>query len=152
MLDGATGRRPAGLPLADRPEGAAMAPVVLVHGFYHVPAHFDAVATYLRAAGRTVVVPELHRGSLRRRSSSHPPPTRKYPRRGGEQGAVRPRPQEVCPRGPPPHARGTPPSGRAEPDDPGIIAEDVRPSLNRSPPPGTRGPLPPRVHEREPLS
>jgi len=49
---------------ADRPGGAAPAPVVLVHGLYHVPAHFDAVAASLRAAGGRVVVPELHRGSL----------------------------------------------------------------------------------------
>ncbi|MEU1532047.1 alpha/beta fold hydrolase [Streptomyces fagopyri] len=41
-----------------------MTAVVLVHGLYHRPAHFAAVAERLRTAGREVVVPELHRGSL----------------------------------------------------------------------------------------
>ncbi|MFI9171759.1 alpha/beta fold hydrolase [Streptomyces lincolnensis] len=41
-----------------------MAAVVLVHGLYHRPEHFDAVADRLRTAGTHVVVPELHRGSL----------------------------------------------------------------------------------------
>ena len=38
--------------------------VVLVHGLWHDPAHFDLVAAPLRAAGVEVAVPELHRGSL----------------------------------------------------------------------------------------
>ncbi|MYR98130.1 MULTISPECIES: alpha/beta hydrolase [unclassified Streptomyces] len=37
---------------------------VLVHGLYHRPGHFAAVADGLRARGIKVVVPELHRGSL----------------------------------------------------------------------------------------
>jgi pimeloyl-ACP methyl ester carboxylesterase len=37
---------------------------VLVHGLYHVPEHFAAVADLLRARGVEVAVPELHRGSL----------------------------------------------------------------------------------------
>ncbi|MFJ8007769.1 alpha/beta fold hydrolase [Streptomyces fagopyri] len=41
-----------------------MTAVVLVHGLYHRPAHFAAVAERLRTAGSEVVVPELHRGSL----------------------------------------------------------------------------------------
>ncbi|MCS7483174.1 alpha/beta hydrolase [Umezawaea endophytica] len=41
-----------------------MPAVVLVHGLYHQPAHFDALATILRAAGVQVAVPALHRGSL----------------------------------------------------------------------------------------
>jgi pimeloyl-ACP methyl ester carboxylesterase len=41
-----------------------MAGVVLVHGLYHRPEHFDRVAERLRAEGTPVVVPELHRGSL----------------------------------------------------------------------------------------
>ncbi|MFD4689030.1 alpha/beta fold hydrolase [Streptomyces sp. NPDC058463] len=41
-----------------------MTAVVLVHGLYHRPDHFSAVADRLRAAGTEVVVPELHRGSL----------------------------------------------------------------------------------------
>ncbi|MFG2475716.1 alpha/beta hydrolase [Streptomyces fagopyri] len=41
-----------------------MTAVVLVHGLYHRPEHFGAVAERLRAAGSEVVVPELHRGSL----------------------------------------------------------------------------------------
>lgn len=39
--------------------------MVLVHGLYHRPEHFDAVAERLRAAGIETVAPELHRGSLR---------------------------------------------------------------------------------------
>ncbi|MEU9916316.1 alpha/beta hydrolase [Streptomyces sp. NPDC051001] len=42
-----------------------MAAVVLVHGLYHRPEHFAAVAERLRSSGTDVVVPELHRGSLR---------------------------------------------------------------------------------------
>ncbi|MFD9498165.1 alpha/beta hydrolase [Streptomyces sp. NPDC060035] len=42
-----------------------MASLVLVHGLYHCPQHFDLVAEGLRAAGTHVVVPELHRGSLK---------------------------------------------------------------------------------------
>ncbi len=38
--------------------------VVLVHGLYHDPRHFDLVAGELRADGVQVAVPELHRGSL----------------------------------------------------------------------------------------
>jgi pimeloyl-ACP methyl ester carboxylesterase len=38
--------------------------VVLVHGLWHEPRHFDRVAARLRAAGVRVAVPELHRGSL----------------------------------------------------------------------------------------
>ena len=38
--------------------------MVLVHGLWHDPGHFDLVAGPLRAAGGTVVAPELHRGSL----------------------------------------------------------------------------------------
>ncbi|OIJ68465.1 alpha/beta hydrolase [Streptomyces mangrovisoli] len=41
-----------------------MTAVVLVHGLYHRPEHFTAVAERLRSAGTEVVVPELHRGSL----------------------------------------------------------------------------------------
>ncbi|MFF0508863.1 alpha/beta hydrolase [Streptomyces fimicarius] len=41
-----------------------MPAVVLVHGLYHRPEHFDAVAERLRTGGAEVVVPELHRGSL----------------------------------------------------------------------------------------
>ncbi|KOU14105.1 hydrolase [Streptomyces sp. WM6372] len=41
-----------------------MGAVVLVHGLYHRPEHFDVVAERLRTAGTEVVVPELHRGSL----------------------------------------------------------------------------------------
>jgi pimeloyl-ACP methyl ester carboxylesterase len=41
-----------------------MRPVVLVHGLWHDPGHFDLVAGPLRAAGTVVVVPQLHRGSL----------------------------------------------------------------------------------------
>jgi hypothetical protein len=37
---------------------------VLVHGLYHVPEHFAAVADRLRARGVEVAVPQLHRGSL----------------------------------------------------------------------------------------
>ncbi|MFB6437520.1 alpha/beta hydrolase [Streptomyces sp. NPDC056411] len=38
--------------------------VVLVHGLYHDPRHFDLVVGELAAAGVEVAVPELHRGSL----------------------------------------------------------------------------------------
>ncbi|PSK68489.1 hydrolase [Streptomyces sp. CS149] len=41
-----------------------MPAVVLVHGLYHRPEHFDAVAHRLRSSGVEAVVPELHRGSL----------------------------------------------------------------------------------------
>ena len=41
-----------------------MVSVVLVHGLWHVPAHFDLVTAPLRAAGVEVTVPQLHRGSL----------------------------------------------------------------------------------------
>ncbi|MFD8805506.1 alpha/beta fold hydrolase [Streptomyces sp. NPDC059597] len=41
-----------------------MPAVVLVHGLYHRPGHFAAVADRLRAGGTEVVVPPLHRGSL----------------------------------------------------------------------------------------
>ncbi|MEO6087167.1 MAG: alpha/beta hydrolase [Umezawaea sp.] len=41
-----------------------MISAVLVHGLYHQPAHFTALATLLRARGVTVAVPALHRGSL----------------------------------------------------------------------------------------
>lgn len=38
--------------------------VVLVHGLYHDPRHFELVVGELRARGIEVAVPELHRGSL----------------------------------------------------------------------------------------
>ncbi|MGQ4420721.1 alpha/beta hydrolase [Streptomyces sp. SAS_269] len=38
--------------------------VVLVHGLYHDPRHFDLLVGELAAAGVEVAVPELHRGSL----------------------------------------------------------------------------------------
>lgn len=38
--------------------------VVLVHGLWHDPRHFHAVADELRRTGIEVVVPRLHRGSL----------------------------------------------------------------------------------------
>ncbi|MEV6498033.1 alpha/beta fold hydrolase [Streptomyces prunicolor] len=41
-----------------------MAAVVLVHGLYHRPEHFDLVAERLRRAGVEVAAPELHKGSL----------------------------------------------------------------------------------------
>ncbi len=41
-----------------------MPTVVLVHGLYHRPEHFDAVAQRLRSSGAGAVAPELHRGSL----------------------------------------------------------------------------------------
>jgi pimeloyl-ACP methyl ester carboxylesterase len=44
---------------------ARVAGVVLVHGLWHAPGHFDLVAGELRAAGVEVAAPELHRGSLR---------------------------------------------------------------------------------------
>lgn len=40
------------------------AEVVLVHGLWHQPAHFDRLADSLRGHGVTVHVPRLHRGSL----------------------------------------------------------------------------------------
>ncbi|MGW4374874.1 alpha/beta fold hydrolase [Streptomyces albidoflavus] len=42
-----------------------MGGVVLVHGLYHQAEHFGVVAAGLRRVGVEVVVPELHRGSLR---------------------------------------------------------------------------------------
>ncbi|MEU1519419.1 alpha/beta hydrolase [Streptomyces sp. NPDC005811] len=42
-----------------------MAGAVLVHGLYHRAEHFALVAQGLHAAGAHVVMPELHRGSLR---------------------------------------------------------------------------------------
>jgi pimeloyl-ACP methyl ester carboxylesterase len=41
-----------------------VAAVVLVHGLYHRPEHFELVAERLRSAGVEVAVPELHKGSL----------------------------------------------------------------------------------------
>lgn len=38
--------------------------VVLVHGLWHQPAHFERLAEELRARGASVRVPRLHRGSL----------------------------------------------------------------------------------------
>ncbi|MEV7401409.1 alpha/beta hydrolase [Streptomyces sp. NPDC091267] len=38
--------------------------MVLVHGLYHDPRHFDLVVGELSAVGIEVAVPELHRGSL----------------------------------------------------------------------------------------
>ncbi|MGB3444633.1 MAG: alpha/beta hydrolase [Actinophytocola sp.] len=38
--------------------------VVLVHGQWHDPRHFDLIADPLRASGVVVSAPELHRGSL----------------------------------------------------------------------------------------
>jgi len=38
--------------------------VVLVHGLWHQPAHFDRLAEELRGQGISVHVPRLHRGSL----------------------------------------------------------------------------------------
>lgn len=40
------------------------AEVVLVHGLWHQPAHFDRLADELRRQGTSVHVPLLHRGSL----------------------------------------------------------------------------------------
>ncbi|MFI7326047.1 alpha/beta fold hydrolase [Streptomyces rubiginosohelvolus] len=40
-----------------------MPAVVLVHGLYHRPEHFDAVARRQRSSGLDAVAPELHRGS-----------------------------------------------------------------------------------------
>ena len=39
--------------------------MVLVHGLWHQPAHFDPLTSVLRRRGFTVHVPRLHRGSLR---------------------------------------------------------------------------------------
>ncbi|MFC4852843.1 alpha/beta hydrolase [Actinophytocola glycyrrhizae] len=44
--------------------GQVKANVVLVHGQWHDPRHFDLVVIRLRERGVTVAVPELHRGSL----------------------------------------------------------------------------------------
>lgn len=41
-----------------------MIAAVLVHGLYHQPAHFTALAALLRARGVEVTAPALHRGSL----------------------------------------------------------------------------------------
>lgn len=41
-----------------------MTGVVLVHGLWHGPQHFDPLARTLREQGIEVTVPELHRGSL----------------------------------------------------------------------------------------
>ncbi|MDR7300351.1 alpha/beta hydrolase [Haloactinomyces albus] len=41
-----------------------MTGVVLVHGLWHDPQHFDLVVRELHAHGVEVAVPELHRGSL----------------------------------------------------------------------------------------
>lgn len=38
--------------------------VVLVHGLWHQPAHFELLTEELRARGASVRVPRLHRGSL----------------------------------------------------------------------------------------
>lgn len=38
--------------------------VVLVHGLWHQPAHFDRLRSALESSGRAVRVPRLHRGSL----------------------------------------------------------------------------------------
>jgi len=38
--------------------------VVIVHGLWHQPAHFDQLAAQLRRLGASVRVPRLHRGSL----------------------------------------------------------------------------------------
>jgi pimeloyl-ACP methyl ester carboxylesterase len=38
--------------------------VILVHGLWHQPAHFDRLSDVLRRQGTTVHVPLLHRGSL----------------------------------------------------------------------------------------
>lgn len=38
--------------------------IVLVHGLWHQPAHFDRLADDLRRQGASVHVPRLHRGSL----------------------------------------------------------------------------------------
>ena len=38
--------------------------MILVHGLWHQPRHFDEVTRRLRQAGVEVAVPELHRGSL----------------------------------------------------------------------------------------
>lgn len=40
------------------------AEVVLVHGLWHQPEHFDRLSDSLRGHGVTVYVPRLHRGSL----------------------------------------------------------------------------------------
>lgn len=39
--------------------------MVLVHGLWHQPAHFDPLTSVLRRRGFTVHTPRLHRGSLR---------------------------------------------------------------------------------------
>jgi pimeloyl-ACP methyl ester carboxylesterase len=40
--------------------------VVLVHGMWHQPAHFDALRSVLQLSGHVVRAPRLHRGSLAR--------------------------------------------------------------------------------------
>lgn len=42
----------------------ALGEIVLVHGLWHQPAHFDPFVTVLRRRGFAVHVPRLHRGSL----------------------------------------------------------------------------------------
>ncbi|MGW4363437.1 alpha/beta hydrolase [Streptomyces californicus] len=51
-------------PSRPREEACPTRTVVLVHGLYHRPEHFDRVTELLRAGGVEVLVPELHRGSL----------------------------------------------------------------------------------------
>ncbi len=51
-------------PESDREEAGLLPAVVLVHGLYHRPEHFEAVVHRLRSSGVEAVVPELHRGSL----------------------------------------------------------------------------------------
>lgn len=65
-VDGAPlGEPPAETLRAGRSEPLVLARcVVLVHGLWHDPGHFDLVANGLRAAGIEVVMPELHRGCL----------------------------------------------------------------------------------------
>ena len=59
-------RRPGTCESMPTPSAAAnrARPVVLVHGLWHQPGHFDEVARRLRHSGVEVSVPELHRGSL----------------------------------------------------------------------------------------
>ncbi|WP_373562527.1 alpha/beta fold hydrolase [Streptomyces sp. ms115] len=51
-------------PESDPEEAEQLPTVVLVHGLYHRPEHFDAVARRVRTSGVDAVAPELHRGSL----------------------------------------------------------------------------------------
>ena len=44
--------------------------IILVHGLWHQPAHFDHLAEELRRQGRAVHVPYLHRGSLAKDTSA----------------------------------------------------------------------------------